>query len=376
MSEPRSGGGKGEIELREVTKRYGGERVVDAVSAKIRPGEFFSLLGPSGSGKTTSLLMIAGFATVDEGRILLDGADIADVPPQKRGFGMVFQNYAIFPHLSVFENVAFPLRARSTPEAQVRERVAAALELVRLSRFADRNPRQLSGGQQQRVAIARAIVFNPSVVLMDEPLGALDKNLRFQMQVEIKDIQRRLGMTVVYVTHDQEEAMNMSDRIAIMNNGRIVQVGPPTEIYEHPHDVFVARFLGEANLLEARVESVSEQSTMVRTAGGLALRARAPQGITDAAQGHVFFRPERVTIEADEGSISSMDSSVAGDSNRAQGRIAQASFLGNILRYAVDIEPGQQVTVDVQNARGVRPLATGTNVRLSWHVADSVLLLE
>ena len=379
MNEPRPGGGKGEIELRGVTKRYGGERVVDSVSATIRPGEFFSLLGPSGSGKTTTLLMIAGFASVDEGHILLDGTDIADVPPQKRGLGMVFQNYAIFPHLSVFENVAFPLRARSTPEAKVRERVAAALELVRLARFADRTPRQLSGGQQQRVAIARAIVFNPSVVLMDEPLGALDKNLRYQMQVEIKDIQRRLGMTVVYVTHDQEEAMNMSDRIAIMNNGHIVQVGPPTEIYEHPLSVFVARFLGEANLLAAAVENVNDEVAAVRTAGGLSMRALAAQTVESGTKGHVFFRPERVTIDAEEPAAAQLiqtESITAGDRNRVRGRIAQSSFLGNILRYAVEVEPGQQITVDVQNARGVLPLSVGTNVGLCWHVADSVLLLE
>ena len=203
---------RGAISLRAVTKRYGEERVVDNVSLDIKPGEFFSLLGPSGSGKTTTLMMIAGFASVDGGQIEVDGVDIAGEPPQKRGFGMVFQNYAIFPHMDVFENVAFPLRARGIASEEIKRRVADALALVRLERFGQRFGRQLSGGQQQRVAIARAIVFDPKVVLMDEPLGALDKNLRYQMQVEIKDIQRRLGMTVVYVTHDQEEAMNMSDR--------------------------------------------------------------------------------------------------------------------------------------------------------------------
>ena len=370
MTDARPRGGKGEIELREVTKRYGGEPVVDGVSVTIQPGEFFSLLGPSGSGKTTTLMMIAGFAPVDDGRILLDGADIAEVPPQKRGFGMVFQNYAIFPHLNVFENVAFPLRARRTPEAEIRDRVAAALELVRLARFATRLPRQLSGGQQQRVAIARAVVFNPSVVLMDEPLGALDKNLRYQMQVEIKEIQRRLGMTVVYVTHDQEEAMNMSDRLAIMNNGRIVQVGPPTAVYEHPHDVFVARFLGEANLVEGAVDGAVGEFAALRTAGGLALRARsAAAPAASGTKASLFFRPERVTIAADAGAPG------AADAHHARGRIVQASFLGNILRYAVEIEPGQHVTVDVQNARGIAPLAVGTNVSLAWHAADSVLLL-
>src|SRR5215471_397453 len=202
---PGNGASRGAIELRGVTKRYGDETVVNNITVSIVPGEFFSLLGPSGSGKTTTLMMVAGFVHPDGGTILLDGADIAALPPQKRGFGMVFQNYAIFPHLNVFENIAFPLRARHWPKAAIVERVNWALDLVRLGRFADRYARQLSGGQQQRVALARAIVFYPPVVLMDEPLGALDKNLRFEMQVEIKEIQQRLGMTVLYVTHDQEE---------------------------------------------------------------------------------------------------------------------------------------------------------------------------
>src|SRR5215475_7182226 len=247
-------GPKGAIALRGVSKHYGEERVVDKLSLAISPGEFFTFLGPSGSGKTTTLMMIAGFAALDEGAIDVDGADLSMVPPQQRGFGMVFQNYAIFPHLNVFENVAFPLRARRKPEPAIRELVAWALDLVQLGAFAGRFARQLSGGQQQRVAIARAIVFEPRIVLMDEPLGALDKNLRYDMQVEIKEIQRRLGMTVVYVTHDQEEAMNLSDRIAIMNRGRIEQVGTPSEVYQRPDNSFVGRFLGEANLLEGNVE--------------------------------------------------------------------------------------------------------------------------
>src|SRR5271168_632676 len=245
--------GGGAIELRGLTKRYGEETVVNAVDVSIAPGEFFSLLGPSGSGKTTTLMMVAGFVHPDGGAVLLDGQDIAAVPPQKRGFGMVFQNYAIFPHLNVFENIAFPLRARHWAKDAIGTRVYWALEMVRLSRFADRYARQLSGGQQQRVALARAIVFHPSVVLMDEPLGALDKNLRYEMQVEIKEIQRRLGMTVLYVTHDQEEAMSMSDRIAIMNRVGIDQVGPPGAVYEQPVNSFVGRFLGEANLIEGAV---------------------------------------------------------------------------------------------------------------------------
>jgi putative spermidine/putrescine transport system ATP-binding protein len=361
--------GKSAIELRQITKRYGKDSVVDRVSTHIAPGEFFSLLGPSGSGKTTTLMMIAGFADVDEGQILVDGVDIADRAPQHRGFGMVFQNYAIFPHLNVFDNVAFPLRARQLPKEEVRQRVAQALELVRLERFADRFSRQLSGGQQQRVAIARAIVFHPSVVLMDEPLGALDKNLRYQMQVEIKEIQQRLGMTVVYVTHDQEEAMNMSDRIAIMNSGRIEQVRRPEEIYDSPASNFIARFLGEANLIEGVVQDVGDGFAVLRTAAGLALRARVVEPLQPAAQANLFVRPERVTLAP-------ADTPAATDPSRnaATGRLVQTSFLGNILRHAVEIEAGIRVTVDVQNASRGLARRTGENVLLTWAAADSVIL--
>ena len=361
--------GKSAIELRQVTKHYGKECVVDAVSVAIAPGEFFSLLGPSGSGKTTTLMMIAGFADVDHGQILVDGTDIADVPPQHRGFGMVFQNYAIFPHLNVFDNVAFPLRARKLPAAQIRERVGQALELVRLDRFADRFSRQLSGGQQQRVAIARAIVFQPSVVLMDEPLGALDKNLRYQMQLEIKEIQQRLGMTVIYVTHDQEEAMNMSDRIAIMNSGRIEQVGRPSDIYENPANNFIARFLGEANLIEGTIEDVRPGIGVLRTAGGLQFQARMAEGLATGSEAALFVRPERVTVTA-KGETVVADPGF----NHAAGRLAQTSFLGNILRHVVEVEPGIRITIDVQNASSAVFRSPDDIVALSWRVADSVIL--
>jgi len=368
MNHSTSGQGKGAIELRQVTKRYNNECVVDAVSTTIAPGEFFSLLGPSGSGKTTTLMMIAGFAEVDHGQILVDGTDIVEVPPQRRGFGMVFQNYAIFPHLNVFDNVAFPLRARKVPKDQIKERVSKALELVRLERFVDRFSRQLSGGQQQRVAIARAIVFQPSIVLMDEPLGALDQNLRYQMQVEIKDIQQRLGMTVVYVTHDQEEAMNMSDRIAIMNSGKIEQVGRPAEIYENPATKFIARFLGEANLIEGTIEEVSGDVAVLRTAGGLALSARLTEPVERGARANLFVRPERVAIASEVGIAT--DPAV----NCANGRVVQTSFLGNILRHSIEIGPDILVTVDVQNASAGLLRTAQENVVLSWPVADGVIL--
>ena len=355
---------RGAISLRAVTKRYGDERVVDTVSLDIKSGEFFSLLGPSGSGKTTTLMMIAGFASVDEGQIEVDSVDIAGELPQKRGFGMVFQNYAIFPHLNVFENVAFPLRARGLPSEEINRRVAEALALVRLDRFGERFGRQLSGGQQQRVAIARAIVFDPKVVLMDEPLGALDKNLRYQMQVEIKDIQRRLGMTVVYVTHDQEEAMNMSDRIGIMNGGRVEQIGTPLAIYEEPANTFIARFLGQANLIEGELKGISDGTGTFAMAGDQTVQARikAPP----SAAPSLFVRPERISL------CSNAANSAATGTNQATGRVRRMSFLGNIVRYAIDVH-GAEFIVDVQNSGSSR-FAVDQIVTLSWAVNDSLLL--
>jgi spermidine/putrescine ABC transporter ATP-binding subunit len=355
--------GKGALELSGLTKTYGEERVVDTVSATIRPGEFFSLLGPSGSGKTTTLMMIAGFVLPDGGTIQVDGADFTRVPPQRRGLGMVFQNYAIFPHLNVFENVAFPLRARRVAEPELRQRVQAALELVQLDRFAQRYTRQLSGGQQQRVAIARAIVFHPSIVLMDEPLGALDKNLRYDMQVEIKEIQQRLGMTVIYVTHDQEEAMNMSDRIAIMNHGRIEQLGPPTEIYERPTNPFVGRFLGEANLIEGTIERVSNGEALFRTRDGIALRGQFNRVATSDHAGSLFVRPEKLAFG--EGV----------DANRVEGTVRRRSFLGNIIRTVVDAGPATQLTIDLPNRSEGGGREVGARIVVSWSVADSRILV-
>ena len=364
---PITATGGGAIELRGLTKRYGEETVVNAVALSIAPGEFFSLLGPSGSGKTTTLMMVAGFVRPDGGTVLLDGEDIAAVPPQKRGFGMVFQNYAIFPHLNVFENIAFPLRARRWAKNAISDRVTWALELVRLGRFADRDARQLSGGQQQRVALARAVVFHPPVVLMDEPLGALDKNLRFEMQVEIKEIQQRLGMTVLYVTHDQEEAMSMSDRIAILNHGRIDQVGRPGEVYERPTNFFVGRFLGEANLIEGTVMAQVGEVVRLRLPSGQELLAPRSNGCS-TGRGMLFIRPERVEIAP--GTAASGDPSA----NALAGKVRRCSFLGNILRYAVVIDGAPPMTVDLQNAAGVSPLPVGAPVVLRWPVADGLIL--
>ncbi|MDQ0327612.1 spermidine/putrescine ABC transporter ATP-binding subunit [Rhodopseudomonas julia] len=351
--------GSGHITLEGVGKIYGDTRVVSDVNVTIEEGEFFSLLGPSGSGKTTTLMMIAGFAETDLGRITVGGRDISSVPPKNRGFGMVFQNYALFPHMSVAENVAFPLKVRGVSASERRERVAWALETVKLTDFADRAPRRLSGGQQQRVALARAIVYQPKVILMDEPLGALDKNLRFHMQTEIKDIQRRLGMTVIYVTHDQEEAMNLSDRIAIMRDGRMAQLGSPSEVYQHPVSAFVGTFLGEANLLPVTATSARSASR-----GGLTLAcSESPSGL-ESGQALLFVRPEKLRVAAMTG---------GGFDNELAGTVHRVSYLGNIIRYGVTID-GEDLTADVQNLSGEPAFAVGASCVLGFNAADCRLL--
>ncbi len=344
--------------LDAVSKRYGTETVVKEISLAIPPGEFFTLLGPSGSGKTTTLSMIAGFTLPDAGRIEIDGRDATRMPPRERGLGMVFQNYAIFPHLDVFGNVAFPLHVRKTPKDEVARRVAAALEMVKLTGFEKRFARQLSGGQQQRVALARAIVGQPRVVLMDEPLGALDKNLRYHMQVEIKDISRRLGMTVVYVTHDQEEALTMSDRIAIMNGGRIAQMGPPRDVYERPNSPFVARFLGEANLIRA----VRQGGALHGVGGAMFQVADGPTGLSE---GLVFVRPEKMRL---------LDEADGAAANRLKGTVRHTSFLGNVVRYDIVLEDGQSILCDATNAPGMALRQPGETAHLAWRGEDALLM--
>lgn len=346
----------GAVALERVGKRYGALAAVDDLSLAVAPGEFFTILGPSGSGKSTTLSLVAGFEVPDAGRILLGGRDMTRAPPRERGLGMVFQNYAIFPHLDVFENVAFPLRARRAARADIEARVAEALAAVRLTGMERRYARQLSGGQQQRVALARAVVARPGIVLMDEPLGALDKNLRYQMQTEIADLQRRLGMTVVFVTHDQEEAMNLSDRIAIMEGGRLVQAGAPRQVYEHPANSFVARFLGESNLLPGLADGAG-----LRREDGTALQA------ANALHGPalLFVRPEKLILH---------HGTVAAEGNRLSGRVVRSAFLGNMIRTEVDVGQGQVLTVDAANGAGAAVLAVGDAATASWPVADSLLL--
>jgi len=289
------------VAVRDVTKSYGSVVAVRGVSLDMQAGEFVSLLGPSGSGKTTLLMMIAGFEMPDAGAIHVGDRDITHVAPNRRDIGMVFQRYALFPHMTVAQNIAFPLRMRKTPKVEIAQKVDAALELVQLEGFGDRTPHQLSGGQQQRIAVARALVFEPSVLLMDEPLGALDKKLREQMQIEIKRIQQRLGVTVIYVTHDQEEALTMSDRVAVIAGGELAQVGTPVELYQHPRTPFVADFIGKMNFLRGEYVGSSDTQGFVRLAdqttiagpkslNGSAVPLRVGEGV------RIAIRPERISL--------------------------------------------------------------------------------
>ena len=286
-----------DVRLESVTKRFGDFVAVDDMSLEIPPGEFFSLLGPSGCGKTTTLRMIGGFEEVTEGKIFLGDTEVTDLPPFKRATNTVFQSYALFPHLSVFENIAFGLRRRGTPTKEIRHQVAFMLKLVELPGYEERRPSQLSGGQQQRVALARALVNNPQVLLLDEPLGALDLKLRKQMQIELKRIQSEIGITFIFVTHDQEEAMTMSDRIAVMRQGRIEQLGAPEELYERPATEFVAGFLGVSNLLDGEVASRDGRYADVRLADGTMLRAPA-SALNGETKVRLGIRPEKLRVIA------------------------------------------------------------------------------
>ena len=314
------------LEFRGISKHYGVVRAVDNVDLQVPRGEFLTLLGPSGSGKTTMLMMIAGFITPTEGRILLDGTDITERPPEKRNFGMVFQGYALFPHLSVADNVAFPLKVRRLPADEAREKVKKALELVQLGHLGDRMPRQLSGGQQQRVALARALVFNPEILLLDEPLGALDRKLRQEVQIELKELHRRVRTTFIYVTHDQEEALSMSDRIAIVRDGRFVQIGTPDELYERPKTRFVAGFLGESNFLRGTVQG-HENGEIRYEIDGASYWQRANGTVPAAGEPIlVAMRPEKVHIAADR---------PAGSANAIEGTVRNWNYFGSTFHMTL-----------------------------------------
>ena len=341
----------GQVRLEGLVKRFGDVVAVDGIDLDIPAGEFFSLLGPSGCGKTTTLRLIAGFERPTEGRILLDGVDMANTPPHKRNVNTVFQNYALFPHLSVEENVAFGLRYKGVTKQEARRKVAEALELVRLTGFERRRPSQLSGGQQQRVALARALVLNPAVLLLDEPLGALDAKLRKALQIELKALQEEVGITFVYVTHDQEEALTMSDRIAVMSNGRVEQVGPPHEVYEEPATAYVADFLGVSNLMSATARGPDAAGRCRVRLGEFELAAG--QGDTDARGAvRLCIRPERVRLEP---------GGTAGE-NRIPGMIERLVYVGSTIQVIVHLAPGHTLQAWVQNQGQELPWRQGTPV--------------
>jgi putative spermidine/putrescine transport system ATP-binding protein len=341
------------VVLSAVTKVFpGGTRAVDGIALDIAEGEFFSLLGPSGCGKTTTLRMVAGFEAPDAGTIRVGDRDVTTLPPEQRDMGMVFQNYALFPHRTVAENVAFGLKMRKVPKEEMAQRVRDALAMVRLQGLEERRPGQLSGGQQQRVALARAIVINPTVLLCDEPLGALDKKLRQAMQFELKELHRRLGLTLLYVTHDQEEALTMSDRIAVMRAGRIAQLGAPREIYDRPTSRFVADFIGDTNILEGRAEGM-----MLRLDGWSSpLPMALPEGSATVA-----LRPERVRLGAPGQGL-------------VDARIAEANFLGDAVLLKLLPPGGAPLLARAPRETDAALLAAGATVSLAWRAEDPVPL--
>jgi putative spermidine/putrescine transport system ATP-binding protein len=355
-------GGEPIVRFVDVQKSYDGETlVVKNLNLDIAKGEFLTLLGPSGSGKTTTLLMLAGFEPATHGQIYLKGSSINRVPPHKRGIGMVFQNYALFPHMTVYENLAFPLQVRGRSKAEIDERVRNALEMVELPGYGNRSPGQLSGGQQQRIAVARALVFDPDLVLMDEPLGALDKQLREQMQYEIKHLHERLNITVVYVTHDQAEALTMSDRIAVFNDGEVQQLSTPNELYERPQNSFVAQFIGENNRLKGTVEELGKNDTcVVKLESGHRIRASAVKVRKKGDRTLLSLRPERVEINPDEGSLP----------NVVEGRIEELIYLGDHVRTRLSVAGYENFIVKVPNKSGYDSLKTGITVKVGWSEGD------
>jgi spermidine/putrescine ABC transporter ATP-binding subunit len=349
-----------QVEVIHAQKRYSTVAALDDVSLKFVDGEFFGLLGPSGSGKTTLLRSIAGFIELDSGQVLLDGEDIGPIPVHKRDIGMVFQNYALFPHMTVFDNVAFGLSVRRMPAGEIKQRVDAILSLVRLAGLQERKPRQLSGGQQQRVALARALVTRPKVLLLDEPLGALDKHLREEMQVELRRIQREVGITTIFVTHDQEEAMTLSDRIAIMNQGKIEQLGAPLEVYEHPINRFAAGFLGVANFLEGRVAAVSGDEARIDL--GLGGQAIAPTGGYKAGDAALLaVRPEKISVASGQGETGV---------NQLAGTLVSAIFSGSSTTYRVQV--GEQIIAVFQQNSAPLRFQPDDKVTLQWSPEHNV----
>jgi putative spermidine/putrescine transport system ATP-binding protein len=349
----------GQLVLAALAKHYPNHVAVRGLDLTVAAGEFLTLLGPSGSGKTTTLMMIAGFTAPSSGDILLNERSIASLAPEKRNIGVVFQNYALFPHMSVADNVAFPLKMRGHSRATIETRVRAAMRLVRLEGLEARMPRQISGGQQQRVAFARALVFDPDLLLMDEPLGALDKNLREQMQFELKRLHAELGVTIVYVTHDQEEALTMSDRVALMNNGVIEQLGPARELYERPVNRFVAEFIGESNVIEGTVDG--DASFVARNGARFPLLPDAHVKPGDTAI--MVVRPEKFSLAPQ-----------SPDDRGLEGRVLQQVYVGDFIRYRIEVLGSLALTVKVQNNRSAVTAREGDAVRVFLNPGDARIL--
>ena len=357
-----------QLELINVSKLFGNVRAVDNVSLSIQHGEFLTLLGPSGSGKTTTLNMIAGFEIPSRGDILLETEDITTVAPNNRGIGMVFQNYALFPHMTVSDNIAFPLKMRKTPGDKIRQSIKEVLELVKLPGFEERYPHQLSGGQQQRIALARALVFEPKILLMDEPLGALDKKLRDHMRLEIKHLQESLDITVIYVTHDQEEALTMSDRIAIMNEGKIIQLDTPVALYESPASLFVADFIGESNFLKGCVAETVDDKTAVETADGLTVWVKKFNQANPGEEVSVAIRPEKIEILTD---VPDASNHIA---NLFSGRIEEIIYVGEARIYRVSLAAGTIVDVKVQSGPSAQNFKIGGDITIGWRTRHGLAL--
>ncbi|PYI64956.1 polyamine ABC transporter ATP-binding protein [Arthrobacter livingstonensis] len=353
---------KGAIDLRQVRKTYGDVVAVDQLDLSIQPGEFVTLLGPSGSGKTTTMMMVAGFEEHTSGSVMIDGVPVDSLPPRERNLGVVFQNYALFPHMSARENVEFALRMRKVPKAESRRRADDALDRVGLSGLGGRKPRQLSGGQQQRVALARALVFNPAALLLDEPMAALDKRLREHMQEEIKTLQKSLGISVLFVTHDQDEAMAMSDRIVVMKDGRIVQSGPPEEVYNHPVTDWVASFLGDTNLIPATVISRDGEEAVVDLAGlGTGrVRDRGAQGERYA----VSIRPEHLKFRAGPDG-----------ENGGAGELTSSTNLGATIRHRITVGGHSLQLRELSSDAGASGHAVGSAVHVGWDADKAQLLV-
>lgn len=359
------------IELQQVSKQYGHVQALAPVDLTVREGEFITLLGPSGSGKTTLLNLIAGMITPSTGRVFIKGRDVTEAPPSQRELGMVFQNYALMPHMTVFENIAFPLRVRHLPKDEIAHKVAEVLKLVRLPDIGSRKPRELSGGQQQRVSLARCIVYNPALILLDEPLGALDKKLREHMQLEIRRVHAELGITMVNVTHDQDEALTMSDRIVLMNDGHIEQIAPPEALYFQPRTVFAADFIGTANLIPGTVTAHAGDHVKIATEigqlDGVAQTDCAPTSMKVDAPVTLLLRPENVHMSLPGESTFDAPACVTGT-------IDDSIIMGGLVRHHVRVAPDLQMIVQKQNHRACSALARGAKVHLHWAREDCRVL--